>query len=278
MTDDLDALVPRARDGDLAALEALLVRVRDDAYGLAMRMLGHRQDAEDATQEILIRVTARLATFRGEAAFRTWAYRVAANHLLTAKARRRRQDVSFEQFAADLAEGLDLHYDAGGVDDGLLVDEVRLGCSRAMLLGLDRDHRLAYILGEVFELPSNDAAFVCGITPAAYRKRLSRARERIHQFVDANCGVANPANPCRCSRRVGTAIALGRIDPTRLTPSVRPTSEVAQAAREMDRLHAAAALLRSHPRYRAPGRLVTEVARLVATGALGSLGTDDGGR
>lgn len=275
MTDDLDALVPRARDGDLAALGALLTAVRDDAYSLAMRMLGQREDAEDAAQEILIRITARLATFRGEAAFRTWAYRVAANHLLTAKARRPQPELSFDVFAADLADGLDRHYDAGDVDEGLLADEVRVGCSQAMLLCLDGDHRLAYILGEVFELPSGDAAFVCGVAPAAYRKRLSRARERVHRFVDANCGVANASNPCRCSRRVGTALARGRIDPKRLTPSIKPTSEVAQAVREMERLQAAATVLRSHPRYQAPDRLVAEVARLVATGALGSLGSDE---
>jgi predicted RNA polymerase sigma factor len=65
------------------------------------------------------------------------------------------------------------------VDDELLAQEVMVGCTQGMLLRLDREHRMAFVLGEVLGFSGDEAADVCGIAPAAFRKRLQRARERI---------------------------------------------------------------------------------------------------
>ena len=259
--DPLAGLVARVRAGDRAALEALVGEIRDDVYNLALRMLWHPADAEDATQEALVKVITGLGSFRGEAAFRTWVHRVAANHLLTTRRRRMEQAaMSFEEFGEDLAAGLDVP----APDDPLLEEEVKVGCTHAMLLCLDREHRLAYVLGEVFGLGSEDAAWVAGVSPAAYRQRLSRARARVRGFMEGHCGLVDPSNACRCSRRVGVALATGRVDPRELLFAGRAgvRSEVA----DMERLHAAAALLRSHPRYAAPGRVAEEVLRIVRSG------------
>jgi RNA polymerase sigma factor (sigma-70 family) len=258
------------RAGDRAALEALVGEVRDDVYNLALRMLWHPADAEDATQEALVKVVTGLGSFRGEAAFRTWVHRVAANHLLTTRKRRMEQaEMSFDEFGEDLARGLDVP----APDDRLLEEEVKVGCTHAMLLCLDREHRLAYVLGEVFDLPSDEAAFVAGVTPAAYRQRLSRARARVRGFMEGVCGLVDPANACRCSRRVGVALASGRVDPRELLFAGR--ADVREEVADMERLHAAAAVLRSHPRYAAPGRVAEEVLRIVRSGGLRRL---EGGR
>src|SRR5437868_13590781 len=78
----LEHLVVLARNGDADALERLVRAVHDRIYRLALRMTARPTDAEDATQEILIRVVTRLASYRGEAAFTTWVHRIAVNHLL----------------------------------------------------------------------------------------------------------------------------------------------------------------------------------------------------
>jgi len=211
-SDSLAPLVVRARGGDRDALEALLAAVRDDVYNLALRMLWHPADAQDATQEILVKVVTGLGSFRGESALRTWVHRVAANHLLTARKRHAEEAApSFDEFAEDLADGL-----AVPVDDALLEEEVKVGCTHAMMLCLDREHRLSYVLGEVFELRSQDAAWVAGTTAAAHRQRLARARRRIRAFMEGNCGLVDAGNACRCARRVPTAVAKGRVDPERL--------------------------------------------------------------
>ncbi len=72
-----------ARAGSCPALEDLTSRILPKVYALALRMLWNVEDAHDATQEILIRIITNLSTFREECAFLTWAYRVAANYLLT---------------------------------------------------------------------------------------------------------------------------------------------------------------------------------------------------
>ena len=81
-TEELAELVERAQGGDRDAVEAVLTAVTDDVHRLALRMTGCRDDAADATQEILVKVLTRLSTFQGQAAFTTWVHRVAVNHLL----------------------------------------------------------------------------------------------------------------------------------------------------------------------------------------------------
>ena len=78
-------LVDHAVNGDKTSLEMLAAGVQDMVFNLALRMLGTVPDAEDATQEILIRVISNLSSFRKESAFQTWVYRLAVNYLLDYK-------------------------------------------------------------------------------------------------------------------------------------------------------------------------------------------------
>jgi RNA polymerase sigma factor (sigma-70 family) len=254
-------LVAAALGGDQRALEELLRAVVDDVRRLAQRMLWHPEDAEDATQEILVKVATRLSTFRGDARVTTWVYRIAVNHLLTTR-RRRAEDpmLTFADFGRDLAEDLDAAYDPRGVDEDLLAEEVMVGCTQGMLLCLDREHRMAYVLGAVLELPGEEAADLCEISPAAFRKRLQRARERIQQFMQGHCGLLDPANACRCRRRIGAAIQRGHVDPDDLLFARR----VGSLKLEMERFTDAGAIFRSHPGLRTPPELVAAVTRAVA--------------
>src|SRR5258708_24512874 len=75
-------LVEQAKNGERAALENLVLRHQAWIYNIAVRMVFRPQDAEEVTQEVLIKVITKLSTFKGESAFRTWLYRIAANHVL----------------------------------------------------------------------------------------------------------------------------------------------------------------------------------------------------
>lgn len=246
MADDADLVhsaVRAAQDGDAAALEQLVVSVRDRVYRLSLRMTSCPADAEDATQEILIRVITRLSSYRGEAAFTTWVHRIAVNCLLDrSKSTAERLELTFDSFAADLLDGLAAS-PSTAPDAGILERELQLACTHAMLTCLDREHRIAYILGEIFEVDSDDGGYICEIPAATYRKRLSRARRRVRSFLTDHCGLVNPTAACRCSRRVDVAVRVGRIDPYRLIFTDR-TEDVNN---EMIRLHQAAELLRSLP-------------------------------
>ena len=264
---ELRRLAFAAAAGDSTALERVLASVHDDVYRLAVRMLWHPDDAEDAMQEALIRIMTRISSYRGEAAFRTWAYRVAANHILNwRKSRAEQENLNFRRFAAQLHEGLE-DPDPARPDAGVLAEEVKLGCTLGMLLCLDRDHRLAYVLSDVFDIPGADGAFICNVTPATFRKRASRARAQLREFVEANCGLVNRSARCRCDRRVATAVQIGRVRPDDLQFAVDADAAIG----DMERLHDLASLMRSHPEYKAPEAVTEAIRRVIESGRFGVL-------
>ena len=80
-----EELVVQAQSGDKNALEQLVRRHQPWVFNIAVRMMWRRDLAEDATQEILIKVVTKLSSFRGDSLFRTWLYRIAVNHLLNVR-------------------------------------------------------------------------------------------------------------------------------------------------------------------------------------------------
>ncbi len=201
-TPTLEDIVRQALEGDRDALDRLVRALQGDLYGLALRMLWNREDAEDATQEILVRIVTRLSQFNFQSRVKTWAYRIAVNYILdTKKSAIERLHLNFDRFAEDLVGGLEL-VSADDAEQSLLIDEVKVGCSLAMLQCLDRPHRLAYVLGEIMEVPGPEAAEALEIAPALFRKRLQIARQAILEFTRAHCGLVSDAAPCRCHRRV----------------------------------------------------------------------------
>ena len=216
MTHPSDELIASAQTGNRAALTALVRQIQPDLFALCVRMLWHRQDAEDACQEILIRMVTRLATFRGDSRFSTWLYRVAIRHLIDFRRGRVESSVTtFEAFSDDLRAGQQepSRELRDRPDYNVLLHEVKTGCSLAMLLCLDREHRAAYIVGEILACDHREAARALSVSAATFRKRLSRARERVLEFTRRSCGLVNAGAPCHCTRRLGAAVALGRVNP-----------------------------------------------------------------
>jgi RNA polymerase sigma factor (sigma-70 family) len=269
------ALVAAARCGDRAALETLLRRAQPVVRRLATRMLWNPEDANDAAQEILIKVVTGLATFEGRSRFSTWLYRIAVNTLVSfRRSRMEAMKWSFERFGEDLGRGLDeaVRDESPSPESAALLEEVKIGCTLGMLLCLDRDHRIAYVLGEIMELDGGEAAAALDIAPAAFRQRLSRARRRIEDFTRSHCGIVEPANACRCARRLGSARDEGRVDPQRLSFAADDASEqsftaaVAQV-RSLEGARRVAALHRTNDRMRSDRDIAAAILALLDTGA-----------
>lgn len=268
---NLEEQVRLAREGDLDALEAVVEGIQHRMYNLAVRMLGHPHDAQDATQEILVKIVTALDGFRGESAFTTWAYRIATNHLLNLLRRRAEtRETSFEAIGDRIEAGLavGLGPPEARADLKVLAEEVRVGCTQGMLLSLDRDHRAAFILGEVFEVSGAEAAEILEITEVAYRQRLTRARRTLRSFMFSHCGLVNPEQPCRCEKQIPAALRSGKIDPARLEfaghPRTGPSRDFVAEMHELRALGRTAAVMRSHPRYAAPDDFVRGIRRLLA--------------
>lgn len=208
-------LVQNALNGDKKSLEVLINSVQGLLFNLALRFLWNRPDAEDATQEILIRIITNLSKFDMKSKFSTWAYRIGVNFLINQKKSTLEKELSFSAFAKDL-ETIKGPTEYNGPDKDLLEKELKTGCTLAMLQCLDRDLRLAFILGSSLKLTSKQAAEITGTSPENFRKRLELSRKRIGNFMNSNCGVYNPKNNCRCQKRIGGAIKCGQVNPNRL--------------------------------------------------------------
>ncbi len=269
-------LVPRARAGDRKALEDLIERHQAWIYNIALRMLFHPEDAEDATQEILVKVLTRLSSFEGRSSFRTWLYRVAFNHLLNMK--RGREELKVTTFSA-YGDALDSTPDLeladpkdGSPEANLLVTEVMLACTSGMLLCLDREQRLTYVLGAIFSVSDSVGADVLEITAESFRQRLTRARRDLRNFMNDKCGLVNKSNPCRCAKKTRGFIQEGHVDPNNLLFARERMSEVREAAPKVYEIiktldDQCAEIYRGHPFYKPPD-LAQMVRKLVASPAL----------
>jgi RNA polymerase sigma factor (sigma-70 family) len=265
------ALVMRVRSGNREGLEELVQRHQPWIYNIAVRMLYHPQDAQDATQEILIKVLTRLSSFEGRSSFRTWLYRIVVNHVLNMKRRRLEPPMlTFACYGHGLENTPDLDLpdqSTVAADVRLLVDEARIGCTAGMLLCLDREQRLIYILGEILEVTDIVAAELLEISRENFRQRLARARRDLHSFMNDKCGLVNRANPCRCTKKTRGFIQAGYVDPENLLfarERMQRVREVVQTKCEaittLDEQYAA--IYRDHPFYESPD-LVRALRRLV---------------
>ena len=232
-------LVDKAIAGDGQALEELLRSTSGLVFNLALRFLGTVHDAEDASQEIAVKIMTRLSTFRKESAFSTWVYRIAVNHLKDCRTHQfANAPFSFEMYGADIVDerAKDVPDLSEGVDRGMLARELKLSCTNVMLQCLDADSRCAYVLGTMFKVDSSTAADVLGITPEAYRQRLSRIRKKVGDFLKEYCGEYG-GGTCHCTDRVNYAVQNHRINPAHLdfTAAVpKEMREVKEAMEEID--------------------------------------------
>ncbi len=149
------------------------------------------------------------------------------NHFLNAPARRYEQSIDRNVDVAALSRPDATDRDV--TEDE--VEEVRMLCSTAMLLCLNRDQRLLYVIGEVFGADHTLGAELFGLTPGNYRIRLHRAKSDLLQYVTGKCGLVNPQNPCRCPKKAKVMVQQGIVDKDRLLFNRSYTQTVEQLVR-----------------------------------------------
>lgn len=215
---ELADLVKKATAGDRKSLETIILSTQDLVFNLSLRMLGTFADAEDATQDILLKMITHLASFRGESSFSTWVFSIAMNHLRNYKKHMFAQyPLSFEYYGNDIAHGRtdDVPDLTQNVEKAILEEELKMSCTNVMLQCLDTESRCIFILGTMFKVDSRIAGEILGISPEAYRQRLSRIRKKMADFLSEYCGEYG-SGKCRCRNRINYAIQNHRINPAHL--------------------------------------------------------------
>ena len=232
-------LIQKATAGDKKALETVLIGVQDLIFNLSLRMLGTFPDAEDATQDILLKIITHLSSFKGESSFSTWVFSIASNHLKRyQKHMFAKFPLSFEFYGDDIrnADINDVPDLTQNVERSVLAEELKLSCTNVMLQCLDAESRCIFILGTMFKVDSRIAGDILGITPEAYRQRLSRVRKKVADFLKEYCGEYGNGT-CRCSDRVDYAIQNHRLNPEQLdfTAAIpKKMLDVREAMEEID--------------------------------------------
>lgn len=269
-------LIDKAVNGDKQALQDILVSVQDMVFNLSLRMLGSPHDAEDAVQEIMIKIMTKLSEFRKESAFSTWVYRISTNYLINCKKSMFAQrPLSFEYYGEDINAGFIPNTEdlLQGVDEGILAEELKQSCTNVMLQCLDPESRCVYVLGVMFKADSKVCGEILGITPDAYRQRLSRIRKKVAEFLKDYCGLSQ-TGICNCQKRVGYAIQTHRLNPQNLEYSNlkklpdADTLGFIQAMEEMDEL---SLIFSDLPKYRSSEDIKAFLEKLLASNNMSTI-------
>jgi RNA polymerase sigma-70 factor, ECF subfamily len=186
-------LVERAKSGDLNAFETLTNRHEQRVYSLALRMLGHQQDAEDVTQQTFLSALESLSGFRGEAQFSTWLLRIASHAALKVIRKRKglstvsldeatepddQDSIPHPEFIADWRDS---------PEELVRKHEVRSLLNQA-LDQLDEKHRLVFLLRDVEGMSVKETAEVLGLSEANTKVRLLRARLQLREILTHSLG------------------------------------------------------------------------------------------
>ena len=179
MSEPERSLLRRLRDRDERAFRELVTAHRDRVYNITFRMLGNRAEAEDVAQEVFITVFKTIDTFREEAKFSTWLYRVAVNHCKNRiKYLARRHDRDRDELDESTSGGAN---GAIGAPLPAAPDLALAGAQMEKLLqdaiaSLDDDHRVVVVLRDVEDLSIEEICKITDLPDGTVKSRLHRAR------------------------------------------------------------------------------------------------------
>ena len=208
-------LVTEAQEGSQKALEKLVKLHQRFIYNIALKLVRNPEDAADLSQEAIIKMITKLNLFKGKSSFRTWLYKIVINHFINSRKRKSELEIkSFEKYGRFL--------DNEFISEEMTAEEhrkyqeeinyIRNNCMTSMLLCLDRQQRIIFILGSIFNIKSGMASKLLNITSDNFRQQLSRAKADLFRFMENKCGLMNPNNPCRCSKKTKGFMKQGLID------------------------------------------------------------------
>lgn len=174
------ALIARCTRGDESACGELVATHERMVFGLALHLLGDRDEALDLSQEVFLRVFRTLPHFRGQSALRTWIYRIVINQARNRqrfwKRRHRTDQISLDEHMRQFGE---MPAETDVLPDRLLANKETAATIWHALDRLPFDQKTALILREIDGLKYEEIAFSLGIAVGTVKSRLTRARQAL---------------------------------------------------------------------------------------------------
>ncbi len=184
--DEEKTIIKKAQKGDIAAFEELVKTYEGFVYNLALRTLRSEQDAQDAAQEVFIKVWSSLGSFRGDSKFSVWLYRITGN-VCTDILRRRRSDIV--SLTVDDGEGGDTELeiaDSSPTPHEALAQKERSASLAAALEMLPEDYRKVLLLRESADMSYDEIASALKIDIGTVKSRIFRARKKLREILSAD--------------------------------------------------------------------------------------------
>jgi len=182
------ALVQQAKAGDRNAFAALVTAYESKIYNLALRYLGNREDAMDASQEVFLRVYRFLPGFQEESGFSTWIYRIGVNvckDILSKQSRRNEQSIETEDDDGEERRTIDI-VDCRYAPEQILENAELRRTLSAAITDLPEPQREVIVLRDIQGLSYDEIAKVLSLEPGTVKSRLSRARENLRKKLLQN--------------------------------------------------------------------------------------------
>lgn len=207
-------IVSRAQTGDKEAIETLFASLRKPLFSFVYRMVTHRQDAEDLTQEIFVRALRGLANYRGGSQFKTWLFGIATHACLDFLREKQRWRVEAQKIAEE--EGMkssahnqrlsQLMSDPGFIFD---IKEHVAYCLACIGRTLPAEEQAAILLRDMFGFTGEESAHMLGVSEPVLRHRLSSARSSMTKHYDGLCQLINKTGICDQCRSLRDFSAQG---------------------------------------------------------------------
>jgi RNA polymerase sigma-70 factor (ECF subfamily) len=199
-----DLVVERAQNGDMTAFGELYTLYKTPVYNLCFTLTRGVADAEDLTQEVFLQVFRKVNSFRGEAAFGSWLYRVTTNVAMMHLRKRRVEEIPIE--VLELGSRALLSASTSGSRDQC--DPVQRVALLRALCGLSRNRRTLILLYDLNGFTHNEVAQCLGVTATTSKARLYQARRKLREALGGT--------------DVRTRRSLTRVHGTTATPIARP--------------------------------------------------------
>lgn len=191
MQTDEKVLIERAAKGDGQAFSELMTAQEGRMYAVALRMCGHREDAQDCLQEAMLRIYRSISSFKGQSSFATWVYRITMNTCLDELRRSKRRKASSldERIEAGWAPVEDMDTP----EHHAMRSEQRRALDRA-IQELPEDMRSAVVLRDIQGCSYDEIAGILGTNVGTIKSRISRARARLREILSAQMELFDRTN------------------------------------------------------------------------------------
>jgi RNA polymerase sigma-70 factor (ECF subfamily) len=184
-------LIRQCQNGNLEAMSCLIVKYQDRIYNAILKICQNHDDAAELTQDTFVKVLENINSFRGKSSFYTWLFRVAVNHTLNYCKRRFKLspvslDAENDQIEENKGKLAAVLAAPDGLDPAVVAQQKELSQIVVNLIGqLAQEYRVVLVLRDIEQMTYAEIAEVLRIETGTVKSRLSRARAKLRQLLEA---------------------------------------------------------------------------------------------